>query len=330
MSAPRPFHTQILLQAESPIAHHEGNDGNHANQMTQRMRLADGTFGRIPIITADSMRNLLRRLSAWYMLQQVGAKDLTESALRLLFSGGMLTGKGDSSQVKIDAFRELERLCPSLTLFGGCVNGSMIPGRMEVETAILVCEETERYVPKPLLDYARSQGPLVSYRLQTEEVQRVRMDPVHNPILQHLLSEGERRRLAGKVEAREEAHETGDAIAAREVKSSMLPRTYDTICTGALFSWQITGRFHSDLDEDAYYSTLALLLTAEARVGGKKGTGCGRIKPVMVNNRLVPRPEQLADVLNLDEKGRNSAQRYQDHLRSKAAEINAFLAKVDA
>lgn len=327
---PRPFHTAILVEALTPIAHHEGNDGNHANQMTARMRLSDGTFGRIPVVTADSMRNWMRRMSAQHLLAVVQAPPLTEAALRLLFAGGMLTGKGDGSQVKIDAFRALESLCPSLTLFGGCVNGSIIPGRLEVEQMTLICEETKHAIPPLVLEAAQEIGPLVSYRLQTDQPMRVRMDPASNPLLQHLLSEPERRRIAGRVDAREVAHETGDALAARDVKSSMMPRTYDTICQGALFSWQIAGHFHSEMDEAAYYSTLAYLVSTEARIGGKKGTGNGRIKALRVNNTVLPTREALASEVNLNAVGQNLGKMYTDYLTSKRAEICDFLAKVDA
>lgn len=327
---PRPFHTQVLVEALTPIAHHEGNDGNHANQMTARMRLSDGTFGRIPIVTGDTMRHWMREMSAKHLLSIVEAPPLTEAALRLLFGGGMLTGKGDASQVRIDAFRALEQLCPSLTLFGGCVNGSMIPGRLQVEQMTLICEETRHTIPETILAAAEAVGPLVSYRQQTDQVMRVRMDPTGNPLLQHHLSEPARRRLAGRVDAREAAHESGDAVAAAAVKTTMMPRTHDVICQGALFSWQITGHFHSEMDEAAYYSTLAYMQTSEARVGGKKGTGAGRFTARMINNAPVLTPRQTGEAVNITALGQSLGKQYLDYLTARKGEICDFLARVDA
>src|SRR5690606_25571706 len=72
----------------------------------------------------------------------LGAEKLSEAALRLLFAGGMVTGRGEASVVKLDQYRELCELVPSMTLFGGCADNRVIPGQLIVEDAVLVCEET--------------------------------------------------------------------------------------------------------------------------------------------------------------------------------------------
>lgn len=329
------FHNQILLEAMSPIAHHSSVDGNHANLNRQLMRLADGSFGRVPTITPDTMRNLLRRLSSAFLLQAcgIGEGQLTQSALRLLFNGGTLTGKGDASVIRIDQFRELERIVPTLSLLGGCVNSMMIPGRLEVETAILVCDETRHIVPQWATDHVGivTQARIPSYREQTDEVMRVRMDSLNNPQMSRYLTDGERKLLGERLDAREKAHDKGDDKGAAEAKSSMMPRTMEVICQGSYFSWEVTGRFHSDIEEAAWKTTLCLLRTPEARVGGKKGTGHGRIRIEKVNDVIVPRGPQAVEEMRLSAlDSAAEAKMYVKHLEENAAKIREFLTKVDA
>src|SRR5262245_49528330 len=108
----------FLLRAETPIAHHQEVFGNAAILMRRRTRMFDGTFSDIPIITGDTMRHGLREAITILQMQlmQIGEHSLTAPALRLLFNGGMVSGNGGGSSIKLDQYRELIDLVPSLAL----------------------------------------------------------------------------------------------------------------------------------------------------------------------------------------------------------------------
>lgn len=333
---PKPFKTQFIFEAQTAIAHHAGTEGNHSVQMTSKMRLRDGSFGKLPCITADTLRNLLRRTSSRYLVEACGlVGQLTVESMRLLFQGGMLTGKGDGSKVKLDVFREMETLVPTLSLFGGCVQGMMIPGRIQVEEAVLICSESLHKVPPWIVEYLRDElkYEIPSYRAQTEELQRVRMDATMQPEIAHLLSDNARKQIAGRVEARGAAHDSGNEIAAVAAKSTMLPRTYDVICAGACFSWEIRGIFHNELEEAAYSSLLALLMTTDIAVGGKKGVGNGKIvlRKGFANSAMLPelKPAPVA-MSEITTRNDNLITRYHAHLRDNVDKIREFLLTVDA
>jgi len=63
----------------------------------------NGTRAKVQIVTGDTMRHGLREASSYMLLEAAGLLDqkLTEEALRLLFSGGMVTGSSGSG-VKLD------------------------------------------------------------------------------------------------------------------------------------------------------------------------------------------------------------------------------------
>lgn len=330
---PRPFHTQIVFEAVTAIAHHAGVEGNHSVQMTSKQRLADGTFGKLPCITADTLRHMLRHVSSKYLVESCGLTGkLSVEAMRLLFQGGMLTGKGDGSKIKLDTFRELERTVPTLSLLGGCVHGMMIPGRLQVEEGMLICKESLHKIPSWMVEYLTQEKKyeIPSYRAQTDELQRVRMDVTMVPEVAHLLSEAGRKQITGRVEARNEAHDSGDAVAAAAAKSTMLPRTFDVVCAGACFSWELRGIFHNDLEEAAFYSTIALLLTSDLAIGGKKGTGHGRIKLLKAGNELLPTPQAALQQIDCKALQQHVLTRYDQHLRDNGAKIRDFLSTVDA
>lgn len=331
-----PIHLQILIESQTPIAHHEGSEANHSYFMRRKVRMPDGSFSKIPIVTADSMRNLLRRMLAEFSLECAGlwgegkSPQLTEGALRLLFAGGMLTGKGDAGVIKTSRWRELVDLVPSLSLFGGCVDAMVLPGKLSVCDLLLICDETKHLIPSWMVDYASMDGTLPSWRAQLEESQRVRMDPVRNPSNRNLLSPDAKARVESQIESREKAHEENDPVAEQSSKSSMMPRTYESIAQGSLWMWELSGNLDTDIDKASLYTALMLLSTARAHVGGKKGVGFGRIKPILSKEVQLPTlPEKLQST-DLSTLGVTYGKLFEQHLKDRSEKIKAILSEVDA
>ena len=275
---------EFILQAQSPIAHHSETFGNTQVLMRERVRQPDGTWASVPIITGDTMRHGLRECASYALLDCAGllGENLSEAALVLLFSGGVIAGSGGSS-VRLDSYREMVDLVPPLALLGGCAENRSIPGRMIVDPARLICSETEHLTPRWAIEWAERDGLIASCRAHVEEEQRVRMDPRLDPGKRALLTSGAQRDIQDRLLASEAASLKGDAVAAEEMKSSMMPRRYEVVSAGSLFYWQVTATCYSDLDRDSLMVMVATFLR-DARVGGKKATGHGSIKAVAARN----------------------------------------------
>jgi CRISPR type IV-associated protein Csf2 len=321
---------EVALEAASPIAHHGETIGNAALAMTEKVRQVDGGFARVPIITGDTMRHKLREAASYVFLDAAGLLEsrLTEAALRLLFAGGMVTGNGDGSVVKLDHYRRLCELIPSMELLGGCAENRVIPGKMAVERAVLICRESARVVPDRVRAWAETYaGPEDTCRAHIDEVVRVRMDPTLVPEKRELLLPASRAAVEGRLLASETASAEDDAVGKEHSKSSMMPRSFETIATGSLFYWGVEARTHSELERDTFRLMLSAFL-AHARVGGKSGTGHGYIKPVQGWSCAIARPSESATAMTFGDVGVGEI--FRAHVADRREAIVALLRGVDA
>lgn len=320
---------ELVLEAETPIAHHSGTIGNHATAMTRKVRTARG-WEEIPIVSADTMRHKLREASSLALLDAAGITDgvLSESALRLLFNGGAITG-GSGGGVKLDAYRELVELVPSLGLMGGCAQNRIIPGRMTVEDAILICEETAHYVSSWQLATATTAFPLDTYSAHVEHVQRVRMDAALSPAHRKLLTTDEQVRVAGRLTDGEAASEAGDAVEKDATKSAMLPRTFERVASGSMFAWSVEAIIQSDLDEDVFNVTVLSFL-ARAVVGGKSGTGHGRLRVVAANEVKMASPKREHEALDTGALAVRVGELFRSHVEARKERIASLFREVIA
>lgn len=93
---PQSLRYEFLLRAEEPLCHLAETYGNSGIFMRRKRRLPDGTIALLPCITGDALRHGLREAVAEVVLGAagVGTTGLSEGALRLLYAGGMITGRG--------------------------------------------------------------------------------------------------------------------------------------------------------------------------------------------------------------------------------------------
>jgi len=321
---------EFVLSAQSPIAHHSEVFGNNAVLMDRKIRQRDGSFVRVPIITADTMRHGMREAAAYALLDAAGilnAGGLGEAALRLLFAGGMVTGRGDAGVISLEQYRRMSDLIPSIALFGGCADNRVIPGRLFVDDAQLVCSETAHALPGWASAWlAEQKTTLDTSRAHVEEVQRVRMDPTLDPGKRKLLSGGAEVEVVRRLTASEEGHVSGSAVTIEDSKSSMMPRRFETLVQGSFLYWSVHATCYSELDRDTFHVALASFL-ANAQVGGKRGTGHGRLRVETARDVAVRRPAEQTNVLDL---GKKMGTTFLDHVRKNATEIAAYLASVNA
>lgn len=323
---------EILLRAREPIAHHAQSFGNTAVAMRRKLRRRDGSFVQVPIISADTMRHGLREAAAYAYLSAAGmlaGGGLSEEALRLLFAGGMITGSAGGA-VKLGDYRTMVDLMPPLALLGGCAQNRCIPGRLFVDDAVLVCEESEDLTPAWVRDYlAEDRVALDTHRAHVEEVQRVRMDPTLVPEKRALLTGGAQAAVEHRLLRSENASVLDDAAEKDATKSSMLPRRYERVVAGSLFYWRVTCTTVTDLDEATFFVMLAAFL-GNARVGGKKGTGHGLIEHIVTRDVAVRRPDDVSELLDPTEESQRHVDLFREHVAARSEKIKAFLAEVAA
>lgn len=322
---------EFLLDAAQPIAHHEATYGNHAHIQRRKVRLPTGSFADVPVVTADTMRHGMREAATYALLDAAGllaAESLSQAALRLLFSGGMVTGRGDAGTVNLDQYRELVELVPPLGLFGGCAGNRLIPGRLFVDDALLACSETRQWWPE-WVGQALSEQEIADSRAYVEEVQRVRMDPLLSPEKRKLLAADAQVDANKQLAASEAAHDDDDALARDDAKSSMMPRTFERVIQGSLFNWSVTAHCYSDLDVDTLLTTIGAFLS-RAVVGGKKGTGHGFMRCMAARDVHIARPSERAEVVNPAALGPRVGELFRTHVAERKERLAAFLKTVNA
>lgn len=272
---------EMIVRAKDPIAHSSTTIGNQQLLMRRSVRLPGGKYADVASVTGDTIRHALREAAVYGTLHLADALNdpqLSEGAVRLLFNGGGLTGKGNAGVINLDRYRELVALFPPLAIFGGNTDNRSIAGQLIVDEGSLICQEMRHLMPPWVIEWAEAAGEQIgSHRQAVEEVQRVRMDALNAPETHKLLSEDARARVTNRLLAAEKAHETGDAKLAKEAKSEMLPRTFERIKQGELLWLGVEARVYTELERDALNFTIACLLS-NFRVGGKRGTGHGRLE----------------------------------------------------
>jgi len=321
---------EFVLEARQPVAHHSETFGNTSVLMRQKVRQPDGSWSHVPIITGDTMRHGLREAATYALLECAGLlnESLTEAALRLLFAGGMVTGS--HSAIKLDDYREMVELMPPLALLGGCAQNRVIPGRMAVDPALLICDETRHLLPEWVLEWCDKNGVGIDgARAHVEEVQRVRMDPTLDPSKRLLLSAGERQAIEQRLLVSETASSQNDHKKTDDAKSSMMPRRYETVAQGSHFYWAITATCYSELDVDTLMVMVAAFLR-DARVGGKQGTGHGLVVPLVARNVQMANWAERAESMDLIGADQSTGALFRAHVTERAERIREFLGAVAA
>lgn len=326
---------EFILEAIEPIAHHSETIGNEAIVMRESVRQPDGTFAEVPIVTGDTMRHGLREVGAYAYLDAAGKLDdpqLTEGALRLLFNGGMMTGKGSAGAINLDTYRRMSVLLPLLPLLGGCSDNRIVPGNVEVSRALIICDETLSKIALQspwITDALKALGETVgAAAMHVDEEQRVRMDPTLVPAKRLLMSNDAQVHTNKRLAASEKAHVEDDAIETRDSKSSMMPRRFEVVKTGTLFHWSVTARVYSPLERDTFNMMVGLFL-ANCRVGGKRGSGHGSIRARRaVNVNIRPFAPETSAIVPIGDV--SIGKMFREHVQQHAKEIGELLKTVVA
>lgn len=318
---------EMIVRAKDPITHAQETIGNASIFARKKVRAPGGDVAQVVYISGDSIRHQLREAATYGTLHEAGLLDdpqLSEGALRLLFNGGAVTGKGNGAVINLDAYRKLVALFPPLALLGGCADNRPLPGQINVDEGNLLCSEMTHLTPPWVIQWATDHGERIdTQRASVEEVQRVRMDATLIPEKVKLLSDSAKANVNARLLKSEKAHEDADSKAKAESKSGMMPRTHERLIQGSLLWLGIEARTYSDLELDAFNFAVACMLN-NFRVGGKQGQGHGRLEFVAgARIRFEPSAGSLENI------GAELAPKvgalYKAHVKARKEELTSWL-----
>ena len=140
--------------------------------------------GRLPIITANSIRGILRDNGAKYLLDNLGTK-VSKEIFHVLFSGGNLNGTMKNDVAKAKAVREH---FPFISLFGGGLGDMIMAGKMAVGNLYPLVAETYETLGEPMTD--------VSWKNLIDEIEFTRTDDGKDDVLAEYIENVEEEKKA--------------------------------------------------------------------------------------------------------------------------------------
>lgn len=164
--------------AIDPIHHGAGTEGNTQLLRTQDVMLADGTPTRVPFVSGNSIKHMIRDGGVRFALEVMRVQNgtLTKPVVDLLFSGGALTKSG--SAVNLERAREIAGKFPILSLCGYSAGNFMQESKINVSHLHLVCAENAYRIPPALADDPQAKNRAMAAR--AEEF-GTRHEPTKNP-----------------------------------------------------------------------------------------------------------------------------------------------------
>lgn len=175
----------ISAIAQSPIHHGGGTSGNRQILRKQRITLPDGSHARVPFISGNSLKHMIRASAARYALEAMGVEpgSLTKGQIHLLFSGGALSGGG--AVIRLAKVRELEQMFPLLSLCGYSAGNHMAGSKLSCSHWHVVCAENAWRLPDALRDHPHARlrvGELIEDEFGTRH-EPTRADPTARRLL---------------------------------------------------------------------------------------------------------------------------------------------------
>jgi hypothetical protein len=309
----RSYVLEGIVTALTSISHNGGERNGTVTQLRREKFIQpNGRVERVPVISGNAIRGILRDRGMFSMLRMLGygvkeengqVSGLPLQSFYFLFSGGALVSTG-SEGLDLKYFREMRETIPLIGLFGGAAGNAIMPGKLKIGKLIPICNETkhllpERFVPETvesIWEYCQTE---MYTRRDDEKNDRVRL------------------MIAGKQIG--EKAESTDAIEKKAAPQQMM-YNIETIAAGTMFFWKIVLEDVTDIEFEAFLSTL-IEFSKSPNIGGKGGVGHGEIsikldKWVEIDSRINLQGSELDVKLGT---------KYKDHLEKNKEGIKTFL-----
>lgn len=322
----------IVATALDPIHHGAGTSGNTQLLRTQEIVTPAGDPAKVPFISGNSLKHMVRDGAARFALDAMGVPDgtLSKAACDLLFSGGTLSKGGGS--IDLATARDLAGLFPALSLCGYAAGNFMQGSKLRVDHLHLVCAENAWRAPEAVAGLPMSEKRAGAFR---GEAFGTRHEATRLPHVARRLALEDRTDQATTLAARSKA--TG-----KPPKSDTTQMIYDfeVVKPGSVFTGAMSFTDVTDAEMAALRSGLSYACEDSRgdafvfRVGGKVAVGYGRIEFRFTGAiRAVTAPAFSPSTAMIPAVHRDYASQdpafdaYVDHLRSNRDEILEAIAQ---
>lgn len=311
----RTYILEGVVTALTSISHNGGERNGTITQLRrEKFAQPNGKVARIPVVSGNAIRGILRDRGMFSMLMQLGygvneqsgeVKGLPLNAFYFLFSGGALTSSGDG-QLNIEHFRKLRTTIPLIALFGGAAGNTIMPGKLKIGKLIPICSETKHLIPERFLsEHIESIWEYCQTEMYT------RRDDEKNDRVRMLISKPA---LTDGADTLPEAKKAAPQQMKYEV---------ETLAAGTQFYWKVVLEDVSDVEFEAFLATI-LEFSKSPNIGGKSNVGHGEIsikldKWIEVDSRVNLNGSELDVTLGT---------KYKEHLEINGDEIRVFLSNM--
>jgi hypothetical protein len=321
----RTYELNGLVTALSSIAHSGGERNGNISQLRREPVIQpDGRPEQVPVISGNSIRGILRDRGMYHMLSKLGygvredgtVKGLPLPAFHFLFSGGSLTSTG-SNGLDIDDMRRVEHLLPLMSVFGGAIGNAIKPGKMKVGKMRLRCRENDHLLPER---YRLGENAASCWSMTGVEFYTRRDDAKNDRLLPMLHGGHPGMKYVGDDNSMFDSKEVRQK---KDGTPQQMMYEIETIAAGAQFVWRIILEDVTDLEFEAFLTTM-LAFSRSPFIGGKSAVGLGEISIHMdrwieIDSRLAATGKEID--LPLLEK-------YDRHLTENAEDIREWLHNV--
>jgi len=315
------YHMAGEVTALSPISHLGAQHGGTVTTLNrQKFIQPDGRVEEVPVISGNSFRGQLRDCGMRFMLEHLGMQvDLP--VFHLLFSGGMLTKKGEgAAAVRTGDYRRLKELVPLLGIFGGAVGGQIMRGALEVGQFTPICEETAHLLPAE----ATRERNLASIYDYLQVVEFTRTDDAKQDTYRHLMAPAAVALLEGGELPLDVPEEGRESLAKAAGVATQMRYGSEVFAAGTVFWHELTLRAATELERDALFSALAAY-AEKSVLGGKSAIGLGKVRfrynEMELSASLRPTGHEV---------GFQVGAQYLRHLEENRAEIGEMLRRMAA
>jgi hypothetical protein len=315
----------LVATAIDPLHHGAGSAGNTQLLRMQEIVLPDGTPARVPFVSGNSIKHLIREGGVRFALEAMGVGQgvLTKAVVDLLFSGGHLSKAGQA--VNLGQARQIAELFPILAVCGYSAGNFIQESKISVGNLNLVCAENQFRLPADLREDARAQQRAARFR---GEEFGTRHEATRNPMVFGLLTEAEQDRRTKQISGNLEAGARGKG------DSSQMYYEYEVLVPGSALWGSI------------YFAELTVMEVAALRsaleraclgthadggmiytVGAKAAVGLGRVSIRFTGDlreTLSPptySPAEAIMPIDGDQPNRDAMAAYVAHLREQRERI---------
>lgn len=133
-----------VITLVEPMVHSDKQLGIASKFRRVKVCLPSGEVEEVPVVSGNSIRGVLRRCGARYLLRalDVEEKQLSIDVNDALFRGGVIR-RGEGGAYDPDFVCRLREMVPHLSVFGSAIFKYLVPGKLEVGMAVPIAYETE-------------------------------------------------------------------------------------------------------------------------------------------------------------------------------------------